>query len=101
MGSKFSPPTKSPRVVPIGAADIDWYLKQDPTGGNGVLRLVNIYGYFIEGMGDVDPKTGVMTLNKNGKAVIGRIMTIPATAASGTSRLPSSASFLRTIILVR
>jgi len=100
MGSAFSPPTSSPRVVPIGVMDIDWFLSQNPSGANGVIRLVNIYGFFVEGMGDVDLTTGAMSLAGNGRSVIGRVMTIPATA-SGTSTLPNSASFLRTIILVR
>jgi len=100
VGSAFDPPTKSPRVVPIGMIDIDDYLSRNPTGSNGTVRLVNIYGYFIEGMGDVDPTTGNMTLRANGKAVIGRIITIPA-LATGSSPLPANASFLRSIILVR
>jgi Flp pilus assembly protein TadG len=100
VGSTFSPTTKSPRVVPIATLDIDDYLSRNPTGSTGTVRLANIYGYFIEGMGDVDKNTGVMTLNPAGKAVLGRIMTIPAMAI-GTSPLPASASFLRTIILVR
>ena len=62
--------------------------------------MVNIYGFFIEGMGDVDEVTGQMTLKASGKSVIGRIMTIPS-MAPGTSSLPNSASFLRSIILVR
>ena len=65
-----------------------------------MIRLVNIYGFFVEGMGDVDVATGAMTLNANGRSVIGRIMTIPA-MSSGSSTLPNEASFLRTIILVR
>jgi hypothetical protein len=48
-------------------------------------------------MGDV-AADGSMTLKANGKSVIGRIMTIPAT---GSSKLNSSSSFLRSIILVR
>lgn len=101
LGSKFDPPTKSPRVVPIGVLNIDAYLKQDPNGGGSVIRMENIYGYFIEGMGDVDKKTGAISCCSNGgKSVIGRIMTIPATG-TGSSRRPSNASFLRTIILVR
>jgi putative Flp pilus-assembly TadE/G-like protein len=99
VGSTFSPATKSPRVVPIGVLNIDQYLAQDASGSNPVVRLENIYGFFIEGMGDVDPNTGAITCCSNGgKSVIGRIMTIPAT---GASRLNSSSSFLRSIILVR
>ncbi len=100
VGSAYDPPTRSPRVVPIGTIDIDDYLSRNPTGSNGTVRLVNIYGYFIEGMGDVDKNTGAITLSPAGKAVVGRIITIPA-LAKGSSPLPASASFLRTIILVR
>ena len=101
VGSIYSPPTRSPRVVPIGVMDIDWYLSLDPTGNNGVVRLVNIYGFFIEGMGNVDRNTGAIIFPvANGQSVIGRIMTIPA-MGSGSSNLPNNASFLRSIILVR
>jgi hypothetical protein len=100
QNSTFDPPTSSPRVVPIGVLDIDNFLAQDPSGSNGVLRLVNIYGFFVEGMGDVNPTTGVITLNNNGKSVIGRLMTVPA-KGTGSGKLPANASFLRTIILVR
>jgi predicted aconitase with swiveling domain len=74
-------------------------MSQDPTGSNGVLRLVNIYGFFIEGMGDVDEATGAMSCcTPSGKAVIGRILTLPGT---GAGSLHNSATFLRSIILVR
>jgi Flp pilus assembly protein TadG len=99
-GSQFDPPAGSPRVVPIGVMDIDWYLSQDPTGNNGVLRMVNIFGFFIEGMGNVDRNTGAITLAANGQSVIGRIMTLPATAV-GNATLPGNASFLVTVRLVR
>jgi hypothetical protein len=98
--SLFSPVTSSPRVVPIGVLNIDAYLAQNPNGSGAVVRLENIYGFFIEGMGDVDANTGAITLRSNGRSVIGRIMTIPATATRN-SRRPTNASFLRTIILVR
>jgi predicted aconitase with swiveling domain len=80
--------------------DIDWYLSQDPTGNNGVLRMVNIFGFFIEGMGNVDRNTGAITMAANGSSVIGRIMTLPA-EATGASTLPGNASFLVTVRLVR
>ena len=98
VGSTFSPATSSPRVVPIGVIDINHFLAQDPNGANGVLKMVNIYGFFVEGMGDIDETTGAMRLRAAGKAVIGRIMTIPAT---GSSSLNNSATFMRSIILVR
>ncbi len=101
VGSTYDPPTRSPRVVPIGVLDIDDYLRRDPTGNNGVLRMVNIYGFFIEGIGDVDRRTGeIIFPSRNGQSVVGRIMTIPGMTA-GSSTLPNTASFLRTILLVR
>jgi hypothetical protein len=101
VGSNYDPPSTSPRVVPIGVMDIDHYLSLDPTGNNGVLRMVNIYGFFIEGVGDVDRRTGAIIFPAaNGQSIIGRIMTIPGMTA-GSSTLPTSATFLRTILLVR
>jgi hypothetical protein len=99
VGSSFSPSTSSPRVVPIGLIDINDFLAQDPNGANGVLKIVNIYGFFIEGMGVVNAD-GSMTLQNGGKAVIGRIMTVPS-IGGGVSSLPASSSFLRKVILVR
>ena len=84
VGSAFSPATSSPRVVPVGLLDIDAYLAPDPTGANGIVRLVNIFGFFIE--------------STNGQTVVGRVLTIPAL---GRSNLTASASFLRSIVLVR
>ena len=97
INSAYSPATKSPRVVPVGVMDIGNYMSQDPNGSTPVIRMVNLFGFFIEGMGDV-AANGTITLSANGKSVIGRIMTIPA---SGSSKLSSNASFLRNIILVR
>jgi hypothetical protein len=101
VGSTFDPPNRSPRVVPIGVMDIDDYLSRNPTGQNGVLRMVNIYGFFIEGPGDVDNNTGAITFPAaNGQAIIGRILTVPSMSL-GSSTLPNNASFLRQIMLVR
>ena len=100
VGSTFDPPIKSPRVVAIGVMDVDDYLSRNPTGSNGTVRLVNIYGFFIEGMGDVNPATGDMTLNPGGKAVIGRLIRVPG-LGSGSSPVTAAASFLTQIILVR
>ena len=99
VGSTFSPATSSPRVVPVGVIDINFFMSQDPNGANGVLKLVNIFGFFIEGMGEVNAD-GSITLANNGKAVVGRIMTIPS-LGGGVSNLPTASAFLRQVILVR
>jgi hypothetical protein len=49
--------------------------------------------------GDVEKNTGAITLASNGQSVIGRIKTVPAVKPG--SKVTNSASFLRTIILVR
>jgi hypothetical protein len=101
VGSTFRQPTSSPRVVPVGVLDVDWYLSQEPTGSNGIARLVNIYGFFIEGIGDVDRHTGEIQFPAaHGQAVIGRLISLPATGINGNA-LVNSASFLRKIILIR
>lgn len=90
---------ESPRLVPIGVIDIDNFLSQDPGGANGVLRIVNIYGFFIEGMGDVDDATGEITCCSNGgKAVVGRLVKIIGT---GASLRTTTSTFLRSVMLVR
>jgi Putative Flp pilus-assembly TadE/G-like len=99
VGSTYSPATSSPRVVPIGVIDINHFMSQDPSGANGVLKMVNIYGFFIEGMGEVYAD-GTMEVKNGGKAVIGRIMTIPSTG-TGFATVPTAAAFLLKIILVR
>lgn len=100
VGSLFTPATSSPRVVPIGVIDINHFMAQDPNGANGVLKMVNIYGFFIEGMGDVDAQGNITCCSNSGKAVVGRIMTIPG-LGSGSSTIPTAASFLNRVILVR
>ena len=62
--------------------------------------MVNIYGFFIEGMGNVDRDTGAITMAPNGASVIGRITTIPGMGI-GASSLPTNASFLNIVRLVR
>ena len=99
VGSTFDPPTASPRVVAIGVMDVDDYLSRNPTGSNGTVRLVNIYGFFIEGMGDVNAD-GSMTLSSGGKAVVGRLIRM-VSMGSGSSPITTASSFLVKIILVR
>jgi hypothetical protein len=92
-----NPNVNSPRVVPIGVMDIEFFMSLDPNGSNGVVKLVGIYGFFIEGMGDVDEDTGEITCCSNsGKAVVGRILTIPANGG-----LTARNTFLKQVILVR
>jgi Flp pilus assembly protein TadG len=105
-GIANSASTPSPRIVPIAVMDIGQFLQADPSGSGGVLRIVNIFGFFIEGMGDIDQQTGEIIfdpnnpLRQNAQTVVGRLITLPG-SFTGTSTIDESASFLRTIILVR
>jgi Putative Flp pilus-assembly TadE/G-like len=98
--------TPSTRIVPIAVMDIGQFLQSDPSGSGGVLRIVNIFGFFIEGMGDIDRQTGEIIfdpnnpLQQNAQTVVGRLMTLPG-MFTGSSDIDEDASFLRTIILVR
>jgi Flp pilus assembly protein TadG len=95
----------SPRIVPIAVMDIDAYLAADPSGSGGALKIVNIFGFFIEGMGNVDANGNIIfdpskPTGSKGKAVVGRLMTMPGLAV-GSSTIHENAAFLRTILLVR
>jgi len=90
----------SPRIVPVTLFDIDKYFAQNPSGSGGVVRAVNLFGFFIEGMGDFDDKTGDITLKNGGKAVIGRIMKFSG-SGSGKVTLNNKSSFAKIIVLVR
>ena len=98
--------TPSPRIVPIAVMDIDQYLSTNPTGSGGVVKIVNIFGFFIEGMGDVDANGNIIfdpgaPLQQQNHVVIGRIMTLPGLALSGGPAIHQNSAFLRTILLVR
>jgi Flp pilus assembly protein TadG len=95
----------SPRIVPISVMNIDQYLAADPTGSGGVVKIVNIFGFFIEGMGDIDRNGNLIfspsdPMNPRNKVIVGRLMTLPG-LFTGSSTIEEDASFLRTIILVR
>jgi Flp pilus assembly protein TadG len=92
--------SESPRIVPVAIMDVDTYLSQNPTGSGGVVRIVNIFGFFIEGMGDYDEDTGDITLKPGGKAVVGRLMKFSGFSA-GSTKLHETASWSKIIVLVR
>jgi Flp pilus assembly protein TadG len=97
--------TPSPRIVPISVMDINAYLSADPSGSGGVVKIVNIFGFFIEGLGDIDRNGNLIfdpndPMNPRNKVVVGRLMTLPG-LASGSSEIDEDAAFLMTIILVR
>jgi hypothetical protein len=76
---------RSPRVVAVALFNLDAFFAGSPNG-KSEIPITNIMGFFIEGM--------------NGKDVIGRLVSIPG-AVSGTSSVTNTASFMRTVLLVR
>jgi hypothetical protein len=83
----------SPRIVPVPLMNIDAFFAGSPNGKSSV-PITNIMGFFIECQGG----------NKNdcsdGKEILGRLVAIPG-LTKGTTGVDETASFLRTVRLVR
>ncbi len=100
----------SPRVVPIAIFNTATYVAMadanDCSGSGCVAQVVNIIGFFVEGMcNDVYPDEATRppycgTHAQAGKAVVGRIINYPA-QSSTIAGTPGPASFIQTIKLVR
>jgi hypothetical protein len=98
-------PTLSPRVVPIAVFNTAVYYNESAScSGTGcVAQVVNILGFFIEGMcfdvygASAPPYCG--TTSESKKTVLGRILRVPGTAVNtgGTT----TSSFALTTRLVR
>lgn len=79
---------RSPRVVAVPLFDMDGFFQSSPTG-KAAVTITNIMGFFVEGMG-----------GSGNKDVVGRLVAIPGVTIAG-SNVDSTASFLRTVLLVR
>lgn len=100
----------SPRIVPIAIFNTAAYVAMDAAGacagGNCVAQVVNIVGFFVEGMCDtVFPDAGTRpaycgTNAQAKKAVVGRLINYPGQATS-VAGAPGPAAFIQTTILVR
>ena len=82
--------TQSPRIVPVVLFDIDSFFAGSPNGKTSVT-VANLMGFFVESM---------VNGNKGSKNVVGRLVAIPG-VTKGSSNVDESASFLRTVLLVR
>jgi hypothetical protein len=99
----------SPRVVPIAIFNTAQYVTMVSdgrcSGGNCVAQVVNIIGFFVEGMCDEVFPSGPPAYCGTGpqdpaKAVVGRLINYPA-QYSGTAGAPGPASFITTVFLIR
>jgi hypothetical protein len=95
----------SPRVVPVAVFDSGQFYTENPTGNGGgsntVARVVNIFGFFIEGMCDTfTPSPPVTCTSSPQKDLVGRIMALPGEFISSAGGAPGPASFIKIIRLV-
>ena len=91
----------SARIRPMAVIDIDNYMAQGCSGTTCIGKVANIIGFFVEGMcKDVTMDAGMICPNPN-KDVVGRIVTLPGTFATGVGTVEDSASFIKVIKLVR
>jgi len=79
---------RSPRIVAIPLFSMDAFFAGSPNGKTTVT-ITNIMGFFVEGMG-----------GSGNKDVIGRLVSIPGVTL-GVGGVDETASFLRTVLLVR
>jgi len=91
----------SPRIRPIVIIDINNYISQGCSGTTCVGKIANIIGFFTEGMcKDVTLDPGYSCPDPN-KDVVGRIVTLPGSYASGVGTVQDPSTFIEVVRLVR
>ena len=91
----------SPRIRPIVIIDINNYISRGCSGSTCIAKVANIIGFFVEGMcKDVTLDQGMGCDDPN-KDVVGRIVTLPGSLATGAGTVDDSASFIKVVRLVR
>jgi hypothetical protein len=105
-----NPNMASPRIRPVAIFDINHYFAngcQNNNGGTGCsVKVANIIGFFVEGMCETVKKAGRLAPGmdcgpKGDKEVVGRIVTLPSTFATGAGNVTEDAAFLKMVRLVR
>ena len=91
----------SARVRPMVVLDINHYDASGCSGTTCVGKVANIIGFFVEGMcKDVTLDAGIGCDDPT-KDVVGRIVTVPGSFATGSGGAEESASFVKVVRLVR
>jgi hypothetical protein len=97
----------SPRIVPLAIFDTLAYYNESTAACGGavgvgcVARVVNIAGFFVQGMCrtvTLDPGVSCPDLDSD---VVGRLMNYPAQILTGAGAVTPAASFLTVTRLVR
>jgi Flp pilus assembly protein TadG len=100
----------SRRIVPLALFNPQHYASHGWTGANGVVKIVNILGFFIQGTcgggtpidGPGFAHEGYLACSSSGPAndLVGRLVTIPGEFAGGVGEV-GPASFTQVIRLIR
>lgn len=103
----------SPRIRPTAVFDISRYMTNsncvNQAGTGCTVKVVNIIGFFVEGMCDTVAAAGRLdpgvtcnpAPNIARNEVVGRIVTLPASFATGAGEVTENAAFLQVVRLVR
>ena len=103
----------SARIRPVAVFDIARYMTnascRNQAGTGCTVKVVNIIGFFVEGMcdsvrnaGRLDPGVTCNPANNIARnEVVGRIVTLPASFATGAGEVTENAAFLQVVRLVR
>lgn len=90
------------RVVPVALFDTALYLSQGYNGTNGIVKLVGLLGFFVEGLcEDSFVKESYLDCSNNGKDVVGRLVSFPGTYVNGAGNVAPGTAFGQVIRLVR
>jgi hypothetical protein len=90
------------RVVPIALFDTALYLSQGYNGTNGIVKLVGLLGFFVEGLcKDSFAKESYLDCSNNNNDVVGRLVSFPAIHVEGAGENAPGAAFGQVIRLVR
>ena len=96
----------SPRIVPVAVFDPLQLWNQGNCGGNCMVRVVNMFGFFIQGMCSDAGKTftldsGVQCTSSPQKDLVGRMMKMPGETLGTAGNVPAPADFIKIVQLVR
>jgi hypothetical protein len=102
-----SPNMSSPRIRPLPIIDNTLYVASNCHGTGCIGKVVNIIGFFVEGMcdemkaaGKLEPGQDCDPDSNDEQQLVGRIVTLPA-SRRGTGMPVDESSFLKVIQLVR
>jgi Putative Flp pilus-assembly TadE/G-like len=91
----------SPRIVPLGIFNTLAYYNESCGGPGCVAQIVNIAGFFVEGMCTGVSLDAGVTCPDPSLDVVGRLMNYPGQILTGAGSVTSAASFLTVTRLVQ